>query len=103
MIKIIFSNRKTVKKVGKILNALLSEKYSSETIHNTIWFNGLFLKISSHTIAIDVFNNDLISEEEIKDILKYSLKNEYSYILCYNELQFYIDNLNANRKMLQAL
>lgn len=103
MIKIIFSNRKKVKKVGNFLNTLLSEKSSSEMIHNTIWFKGLYLKISSHTIVIDVFNNDFISEKEIKDILRYSLKNEHSYILCYNELQFYIDNANANEKMLQAL
>ena len=103
MIKIIFSNRKTVKKVGKILNSLLSEKYSSETIHNTIWYKGLYLKIFSRAILIDVFNNDFISEEEIKYILKYSLRGEHSYILCYNELQFFIDNLNANEKMFQEL
>lgn len=103
MIKIIFSNRKTVKKVGKTLNTLLSEKYSFETIHNTVWYKGLYLKVSSKTIVIDVFNNEFISEEEIKNILKYSLKSKHSYILCYNELQFYIDNLNANEKMFQAL
>lgn len=103
MIKIIFPKRKTVKKVGTILNKLLSEKYSSETIHNTIWFKGLYLKISSHTIIIDIFSNNFILEDEVKEILKHSLKNEHSYILCYNELQFYIDNLNTNYKILQTL
>lgn len=103
MIKIMFSNKKTVKRVRKILTILLSKKCSSETIHNTIWYNGLCLIISSYTIKIDVFNNDFITDEEMKDILKESLKKECSYILCYNGLQFYIDNLNANEKVLEVL
>lgn len=82
---------------------LLSEKYQSETIHNTIWFKGLYLKISSYSIIIDIFNEDFIQEEEIKELLKYSLRNVHSYILCYNELQYYIENLNINKKILQNI
>lgn len=103
MIKIIFSNKRTVKKVGKILSTFLSERYLSETIHNTIWFKGLYLIISTHTITIDVFNDDFISEKDLKDILKLSLKNEFSYILCYGDLQYYVDDFNANEKLLQTL
>lgn len=102
MIKIIFPHKKTVKKVGKILNALLGEKHASETIYNTIWFKGLYLKITSHMIVIDVLNSAFISEKEIKDILKQSLKNERSYILYYTGLYFYIDSKNVNEKFLQV-
>jgi hypothetical protein len=103
MIKIIFLNRKTVKKVGKFLSLRLSERYLSETVHNTIWFQGLYLIISTHSITIDVFSDDFISENDLKDILKQSLKDEHPYILCYNGLQYYVDDYNANENLLQIL
>lgn len=105
MIKIILDNKRTTKKVWKSLNCFLKEKYFSETIHNTTWFDYLYLKIYSYacTITINIFNSKFVSDEVIKEVLKESLKDESSFILYYNDLLFFVDSLSSNEKVFKDL
>lgn len=89
MIKIYFFSQSAARKSRKRLCNLLCEKFPSETIHHTTWFQGMYLKQRQKTITIDVFYPNLIADQEMIDILNTTLNDERSYIICYHGKIFF--------------
>lgn len=83
MIKIYFSSQSAARKSRKRMCKLLCEKFPSETIRNTIWFQSMYLKQRQKTITIDVFHPNLIANQELLDILNIALTNQSSYVMYY--------------------
>lgn len=89
MIKIHFFSQSAARKSWERLCNLLCEKFPSETIHHTTWFQGMYLKQRQKTITIDVFHPNLIADQEMIDILNTTLNDECSYVMCYNGKIFF--------------
>lgn len=83
MIKIYFSSQSAARKSRKKMSKLLCEKFPSETTHDTIWFQSMYLKQRQKTITIDVFHPNLIANQELIDILNIALTDQSSYVMYY--------------------
>lgn len=104
MISIVLYNLDSIANVTiRVLDYLHKNNYSIlRTTEDTIWLNGLYIKINLKKKIITINNyNNLMSKQEIVDLLKYVFKGE-EISVCVGEKTIYYKYVDKNTDFLDV-
>lgn len=94
LINVFLYDNNSVIRIAERATKVFSDFLGYRVTSNTVWFNGMYLKFADKMLVLNVFNSNVVSEDEITEHLKKILLGEEVYISNNYQSEKYIEKVN---------